>query len=331
MDKLYEQLRSEVEKAQKILVVGHRKPDGDALGAMCAIKIWLSSIGKVVKLACTDKASKKYEFLPFVNEIETEINPAEYDMVIILDCGAHYMTNFHTEYPEILAENQVEGAGPVIVNIDHHASNDYFGHINIVDSESASATVILYEILNYFGIEITADIATCLLTGIYNDTGSFMHSNTSEKVYVVAGDLLKKGAKISPMIKSLFKTSSIKTLKLWGKAFSNAKVTDNNFILSVVKEGELIKGTDGDQLSGAIDYLNMVPDVDFALLIKEESGNVKGSLRTRRDDVDLSEIAKQYGGGGHPKAAGFSLSGSVREETHYKIDSKELQEQPLNL
>lgn len=322
MNELYEKLLDRVKKAQNILVIGHRKPDGDALGSMCAVKIWLLGLGKSVKLACVDKASKRYNFLPFVDEVEDEITPSDHDLVIILDCGAHYMTGFHTSYPEILKD---------CVNIDHHTSNDNFGSINIVDHNSASATMILYDIFEYLDVEITPDMATCLLAGIYNDTGSFMHSNTSEKVYFVASELLKKGAQISRMIKSLFRTNSVSTLKMWGKAFEKAKVTDSNFLLSVLKEEDFGEGRDSDQVSGAIDYLNMVPGVDFAFLIKEESGNVKGSLRTKRDDLDLSEIAKLYGGGGHPKASGFVLPGKIEQEVHYKIISDKLESQPLNL
>jgi len=322
MNELYEKLWGRVKKAQNILVIGHRKPDGDALGSMCAVKIWLSKLGKNVKLACVDKASKRYNFLPFIDGIKDEITPSEHDLVIVLDCGAHYMTGFHALYPEILRD---------CINIDHHASNDNFGGINIVDHDSASATMILYDIFTYLNVEITPDMATCLLAGIYNDTGSFMHSNTSREVYFVAGELLRKGAQISRMIKSLFRTNSVPTLKMWGKAFERAKVTDGNFLLSVLKEEDFGDGKDSDQVSGAIDYLNMVPGVDFAFLIKEESGNVKGSLRTKRDDLDLSEIAKLYGGGGHPKASGFVIPGKIEQNVHYKIVSEKLENQPLNL
>ncbi len=305
----YENLWNEIKKAQKILVIGHRKPDGDAVGAMCAMKIWLNGLGKEVKLACIDKPTRKYSFIPFVDEIKTKIYPDEHDLIVIVDCGAHYMTNFHDAHPEILVFNNPEGK-PGIVNIDHHASNDNFGHINIVDPESASTTMMLYGIFKYLDVRITPDMATCLITGIYNDTGSFMHSNTSLEVYEVAGELLRSGAKVSQMIKSLFRTNTIPTLKLWGKAFENAKISDENYIYSVVTEKDSEKAGQSDQISGAIDYLNMVPGVDFALLLHEDRSTVKGSLRTRRNDVDLSEIAKKYGGGGHPKAAGFTFGTS---------------------
>jgi phosphoesterase RecJ-like protein len=103
-------------------------------------------------------------------------------------------------------------------------------------------------------------------------------------------------------------------LKLWGKVFSNSRVTNDNFLVSVIKRNEVEEDGDMDQLSGAIDYLNMVPDVKFSMLLKEDRGNVKGSLRTRRNDVDLSEIAKKFGGGGHPKAAGFSMPGKLKKD-----------------
>ena len=144
-------------------------------------------------------------------------------------------------------------------------------------------------------------------------TGSFMHSNTSRDVYMIAADLLAQGAQISPISRNLFKSNSVSTLKLWGKALMNAEVTDENFVVSVVRESELIEGEDPDQLGGVIDYLNMVPDVDFAMLIKEDRGHIKGSFRTRKDDVDLSKMAALYGGGGHPKASGFSIPGHLAD------------------
>jgi bifunctional oligoribonuclease and PAP phosphatase NrnA len=303
----YEQLFKEVKKAQDILIVGHRKPDGDALGSMCAMKIWLDKMGKRTDLGCVDKPTRKYSFLPHIENVKKNIDPNDYELVILLDCGAHYMTDFHEKYPEILSFNN-PNKRPFIVNIDHHASNDMFGHLNIVETESASATMIIFKIFSYIDTNITPDIATCLLTGIYNDTGSFMHSNTSLEVYQVAAELLGRGAKVAPIIKALFKTNTLSSLKLLGKAFSKAEITKDNFICSVITEEEA-RGDDGrtDQLSGAVDYLNMVPGVDFALLVQEDRKSVKGSFRTRKDNVDLSEIAKKYGGGGHPKAAGFTM------------------------
>lgn len=347
--KLYEQVWDEIKKAQKILLIGHRKPDGDALGSMCAMKSFLEQMGKEVKMGCVDKPTQKYAFLPYFEWIGTEIEPSQADLVIILDCGAHYMTNFHEKYPELIpgiedAKNVVgdvyadenyadkvytdEGVRfarensqkkPFIINIDHHSSNDNFGHLNIVEPESASTTLILYKIFKYLDVQITSQMATCLLTGIYNDTGSFMHSNTSKEALDASAELLRLGAKISPMIKSLFKSNSIETLKLWGKVFANSKITEDNYLISVVRREDIDDDKDMDHLSGAIDYLNMVPGVDYTMLIKEDRGHIKGSLRTRRDDIDLSEIAKKYGGGGHSKAAGFSIE-----------SAEDLADQPLN-
>jgi bifunctional oligoribonuclease and PAP phosphatase NrnA len=306
-DENYDNLWGKIQESEKILIIGHRKPDGDALGSMCAMKLWLDSIGKDSTMACIDKPASRYSFIPLIDEITNAMDPAAYDLIVMVDCGAHYMSGFHVEYPEIL-ENKEK-----LINIDHHASNDDFGGLNIVDEYESSATMIIYDIFRYFDIEITPEIATCLLTGIYNDTGSFMHSNTSEDVFRVSADLLAKGAQISQMIKALFKSMSVNSMRSWGKALMNAKVTDDNFVLSVVRENELLETQDSEQLGGVIDYLNMVPNVKFAMLLKEERGQIKGSFRTKRDDVDLSKIAALYGGGGHPKASGFAMNGRIAD------------------
>jgi len=308
----YEQFGEVVQKAQKVLIIGHRKPDGDALGSMCALSLFFESIGKDTVMACVDSPSKKYNFIPNVKYVENDIDPSYYDLVVMVDCGAHYMSNFHEQHPELIPFGDEEKI-PYIVNIDHHSSNDYFGHLNIVEEHAASATMILYKIFEYLDWRITPEIATCLLTGIYNDTGSFMHSNTSGDVMRVASELLKKGAKIAPIIKALFRSNTVDTLKTWGKVFANTEITDDNYLLSVIKEGDLEPGQDMDHLAGAIDYMNMVPDVNYAMLIKQDRGHIKGSLRTRRNDVDLSEIAKKFGGGGHSKAAGFTIKGGLKD------------------
>lgn len=314
-NRLYDKFSEVVAAAQKILIVGHRKPDGDALGSMCALKLYFESLGKEVSQACVDKPSKKYSFLPGIKTVETDIRPDWQDLIVIVDCGAHYMTNFHEKYPTLITvdnpDMEMGNGRPYIVNIDHHSSNDRFGNLNIVEEESASATTIIYKIFDYLEWKITPEIATCLLTGIYNDTGSFMHSNTSNEVMKAAGELLRFGAKISPIIKALFRSNSVETLKTWGKVFSNSRITGDNFLLSIIKKEDIDPDGDMEHMAGAIDYLNMVPDVDFTMLVKEDGGHVKGSLRTKRDDVDLSEIAKKFGGGGHAKAAGFSIKGTL--------------------
>lgn len=324
MNNLYQQAGDLVKKSGKILVISHRKPDCDTLGSAIALKIYLSGAGKEVVLACVDKPSRDFTFLPHLNEFVNEFEAKSFDLIIIVDAGASYMTNFHLKYPDLFT------CGVPILNIDHHATNDNFGVINIVEPEAASATVMIYKIFKEWGVDITEDIATCLLAGVYSDTGSFMHSNTSAEVYEVAGELLKAGARVYEINKALFKNNSIKTLKLWGKVLENTFVTEENVVMAVVKDEDFKSvGAGPENLSGVVDYLNMVPGAKFAVLVNEDrQGNVKGSFRTR-GEADLSRIAGVFGGGGHPKASGFSMPGKLIKETRYTIVSEDMSKRTL--
>lgn len=325
MENLYDKARKLIDEAQNILIISHRKPDSDTLGAAVCLKILLNKKQKNSTLACIDKPKSPFLFLPHINEFVDEFDLNLFDLIIILDAGASYMTNFHIKYPNFFKSNIP------ILNIDHHASNDNYGTVNIVDSVSASTTVILYKMFKYLNINIDENMATCLLTGIYGDTGSFMHSNTNSEVFTIASDLMQKGAKVNEINKSLFKNNSVSTLKLWGKVLEKAFVTSDKVVMSVIGDQDYNDvGADPDQLSGVIDYLNMVPDSKFAVLINEDrTGHVKGSFRTRNDGIDLSRVAAVFGGGGHPKASGFSIPGKLQAEIKYNIVTDNLSKKSL--
>ena len=320
-------IRELMEESKRILIVSHRKPDADTLGAALALKFGLDKLGgeREVTLACVDKPSPTFSFLPGVEAFVTEFDLNNFDLMIIVDAGASYMTDFHLKYDNFFK------SGVPIINIDHHASNDNFGTLNIVDVGAASATLILYRLFKLWGWAFDADVATALLAGIYSDTGSFMHSNTTEEVFAAAADLMDAGAQIALISKSLFRSRPVSTLRLWGKVLEKVSLTSDSVVMAVVKDSDYDSvGANPEQLSGVIDYLNMVPDSKFALLVNEDKkGNVKGSLRTRKGDLDLSRIAAVFGGGGHAKASGFMVSGRLEEEKHYSIVSADMSKKSL--
>ncbi len=317
MDRIYKEIQLEVKKAKNVLIISHRKPDGDTLGAAIALKIWLGDMGKDVDLACVDKPAESFSFLPFMDEYRQEFEIHDYDLIFIVDAGASYMTDFEKKYPNLFT------AGVPIINIDHHASNDFFGKINLVDPVAASATVIIYRMFEFFGMDIDSDIATALLTGIYNDTGSFMHSNTDQEVYMIASKLMALGAKVADISSAMFNTKPVSTLRLWGRVLESAYKTNEDIVLSVIKEEDYEMTDSGpSELSGVIDYLNMVPSNMFTMLLTEDrKGQLKASMRTRRADLDLSKIAANFGGGGHPRASGFTMKGTVDDFRESMIDS----------
>lgn len=304
-----------IEKSDKILTICHKRPDGDTLGSGIAFYLAMREAGKKCDIACIDQVPDRFLFLPSVNKMIHDFDYKEYDLIVVMDAGASYMTKYHEKYPNIF------GGDVPVVNIDHHASNDNFGTCNIVDAASASTTMILFKFFDYIGIRITPNMATALLTGIYNDTGSLMHSNTNLDVFEISSKLVEYGAKVSTVAKNLFRSTPVSTLKVWGKALENARVNNEGVTVSVLTWRDFEEcGAGPDAASGVVDLLNSVPGSKYTCLLNEDrNGNVKGSFRTQREDVDLEELAAQFGGGGHKKAAGFTLPGRIHQETHWKI------------
>lgn len=305
--------------SHKILSISHKRPDGDTLGASCAFYWALKQLGKEVTMACIDEVPQKFAFLPDIQKIIHEFDFRDYDLIIVSDAGASYMTRYHEIYPDIF-----KGDVPVI-NFDHHASNDNFGVCNIVDVQSASTTILQYKFFQFLGIRITPAIATALLTGIYNDTGSLMHSNTSREVFEIAGQLMASGGKVNVVAKNLFRTTPVSTLKIWGRVLENTHVNDDGITVSVVTWRDFEEcGADAEEISGVVDFLNSIPGSQYTCLLNEDrNGSIKGSFRTQRNDIDLAALAGKFGGGGHKKAAGFSIRGRLHKEVHWKILPKQ--------
>ncbi|MFC1655244.1 bifunctional oligoribonuclease/PAP phosphatase NrnA [Patescibacteria group bacterium] len=315
MEAEFKRAKRLMDGAERIVTIAHRKPDGDTLGSCIALKHALTKMGKEVTMACIDEIPERYSFMPDVKDFIHEFDFREFDLLIVCDAGASYMTNYHEQYPDIF-----KGEVPVI-NIDHHASNDNFGTINIVDTNAASTTMIMYNFFKFAKFDFNPLIGTALLTGLYNDTGSFMHQNTTPEALKIAGEMMEAGGRVADVSRNLFKTTPVSTLKLWGKVLANLKVNSEKVAMSVVTKDDFDQcDAEIDELSGAVDFINCVPNTKFTVLLHEdEQGNVKGSFRTRNEEVDLEEIASKFGGGGHKKAAGFTLPGKLEKEVRWKI------------
>jgi phosphoesterase RecJ-like protein len=315
MQELFLEAGRAIGKAQKILCISHRRPDGDTLGASNALYWGMKGLGKDVEMACVDDIPARYFFMDEIRKNIKEFNFRDYDLIFVSDAGASYMTQYDQIYPEIF-----KGEVPVI-NLDHHSSNDNFGTINIVDVNSASTTILIFKLFNFLNIKINPSAATAMLCGIYNDTGSLMHSNTTLEVFEVTGKLVELGGKVNVVAKNLFNTTPVSTMKLWGKILERANVNDQGVAFSVITNDDFKQvGAKSDELAGVVDFLNSIPNTKFTVLLNEdEKGNVKGSFRTRRDDVDLAELAGHFGGGGHKKAAGFTMPGRLHREIRWKV------------
>lgn len=242
------------------------------------------------------------------NDIALEFGKANYDVLIILDTPDLIRVNaVYEQNKEILAKTQ-------IVNIDHHPTNISFGGINLIDSSATSTCEILFSLFESLDKDlIDADIATLLLTGIINDTDRFQNTNTSPKALTVAAQLIAAGARRSEIVKNIYKTRPLSTLRLWGKILTNMKEDKQDKIVwSTISAKEIAEvGASEIETEGVNNELiSTAPNSNVALLLVErKSGLVTASMRTNAEKVEVDNIAMTFGGGGHKKAAGFKIEG----------------------
>lgn len=307
--------------ANKICIISHRSPDGDAVGSNLALRYCLESYGKTVVSACVDPVPKNSLWLRDADKFVQDFDYNEFDVIVSVDCGAEKLVAFHESKPELFAEPTDGSKRKPFINIDHHESNNGYGTINLVDPDACATAFIIFFFLRSAKCKIDKDTSTALMHGLYFDTGSFMHSNVDEYVMRVASELMKRGANIKRIAKELFHTTPVNKMRLWGRILERTYVNEDGVTVSAVNRHDYqVCETDSKDTGGVIDYLNAVPGSQYCVLLSEdEKGLVKGSLRTQRDDVNLSEIAREFGGGGHPKASGFGMPGRLEPQISWRI------------
>ncbi|MDD5623122.1 MAG: bifunctional oligoribonuclease/PAP phosphatase NrnA [Candidatus Peribacteraceae bacterium] len=307
--------------ARRFVCICHRNPDGDAVGALLGLGLLLERHfpDTPVSFHCVDgHVPSMFHFLSAALRVQGPPLLAEGDRAIFLDCAEPKLTDMLDSHPALF-----DGTIPTL-NIDHHPANPLFGTVNLVDPQAASSCEIVAAFADAVAWDIDGDIATCLLTGVYTDTGGLLHSNTSSTVYRTVARLLRAGARRQEIVQAVFRTAKLSTLKLWGRVLEKIELTEEGGAISAVREADFrATGADHSELTGAIDYVNAVPGMRFSLILSERGDTVKGSLRTLRDDVDVAKMASTFSGGGHRKAAGFSLKGHLKPEVRWKVVEEE--------
>lgn len=299
-----QKFKEAAKQASKILVVTHKKPDGDAIGSSLAIWIALRELTtRDIEVVVIDQAPDSFSYLPYFFKIRDGFKPQDFDMAVIVDCGGWSRTGFFED-----DELNIDWPKSLVV-IDHHSVQSLSPGIHIVDPQASSSAELIFQIFKEWGIEISKDAATCLMTGLSTDTGSFKHSNTTAEVFRIAGELMEKGASLSKITQNIYLGKSIPRLRLWGRTLNKIRHDrELGLLFSVITQRDLEDcGADISDLEGIIDLMNTVPETRATMLISERDQGLKGSLRTEDPNVDVSKLAAIFGGGGHVKAAGFNV------------------------
>lgn len=303
--------------AHNVLLISHERPDGDSFGAALALSAYLDRIGKPHAHFAPTPAAICFRFLPNAHRLicsYEKIDLADFDVVITLDCGSIKQTKIHDD---LLCLRDEEN-GKCLINFDHHASNDLFGNLNLVDTTSSSTSEIVYRFCEQANISIDKDMATCLLTGLITDTGNFTNGATTTESLRIASELLSKGAKLDEITRHVMQNKNVAALQVWGSVLSRLEINHElGIAYTIILRSDLLsRNLSDDAIDGITNFLNSLDQVSVVMVLREvDDGMIKGSFRTTKDDIDVNKLAGYLGGGGHKKAAGFSVRGKFVETT----------------
>ncbi|HEY5585577.1 MAG TPA: bifunctional oligoribonuclease/PAP phosphatase NrnA [Ruminiclostridium sp.] len=296
-----------IDEAGGVAIFPHISADGDAIGSSLALGLALKNAGKKVAIYIEENISNVYKFLPGI-ELATFYNELEdvMDLNIALDTG---------DVGRLASRAEAYFKAPCTINIDHHVTNTKFGHLNFVDALSASTGEIVYKIIKQLKLKIDTDIAMCLYTAIATDTGGFKYGNTTAETHRIAAELLETGIDIGDLSQRIFENTTFAKLKLTQKSIELLELYENSKIAVTVLSLEDIRsiGAKDEDCDGIVNIGRSIEGVEVSILIKEKENNeVRVNLRSKAF-VDVSEVAAAFDGGGHKRAAGCTVKGSVED------------------
>ena len=302
-------------KNKKLAIVTHRRPDGDAIGSLLAMASHLKSLGQEAAAYCFDAVPDYLNFLSGAENIKREIDAfwQRSEGVIIVDCGDLSMVGIPAE----------SFANKRLAVIDHHVSNPLYGEVNAVLPAAAGTAEIIVNYFKFARFVPDKAAATSLLVGIFTDTDAFSNLGTTPESMTAAAELMKLGANFKEVTANTMHNRSVASLKLWGKALERLRLDkEKGIAVTVLRLTDIAEcQAKAEDAEGIASLLNHLSEVKMSMVLREQAdGTVKGSLRTTSELIDVSKIAKLLGGGGHMKAAGFSVKGRVVEtEKGWKI------------
>lgn len=311
-----------------VAIISHNNPDGDTLGSQLALAGALGEVGIASILINNDKISEKYHFVAG----STNIRPYNGDMeipqvVVFVDCADLELAgcNGHTEFLK----------GRTIINIDHHTSNKQYGHVNYVKGEAAANCQNMYEVITALGVDMTAEIATALYMGLSTDTGNFLFDNVSSDTLRIAAELKDCGADTNSLRQKLYESNSHKRIELLKYILNELHISQNGKCAwSKIDYGMMQRlQPDSTDIDGLVNTIKDIEGVEIALLFRGvEAHKTKVSLRSKVW-ADVNAVAGLFGGGGHMRAAGCTINGTVEEAAERLVPAvekylEEMEQQP---
>jgi phosphoesterase RecJ-like protein len=294
--------------------VTHENPDGDALGSLLATTLALRQLGKDALMFLSGDAPlpREYAFMQLDGLLRELPDDTDERVLVAVDCA---------KVDRIGPDRAPVERARLVVNIDHHHDNSRFGDINLIDPKASSTGELLRDVFRELGVELTAEIAEPLYIALVTDTGRFQYSSTTPKSYLLAAELIEAGADFHAVFRQVYESLELAKLKLLARALDRTRVLEGGrMIVSHLLRTDFAEvGAVEAYSEGIIDFLRAVEGAELAVLIREpprDTGPARRvSLRSSIDELDVSAIARAFGGGGHRQAAGFSSEASIDEIT----------------
>lgn len=307
---MYEHLLSRIQQCRSIGVTSHFRPDGDAIGSTLALGLALQEMGKKVYMWNEDGVPARYAFLEGSDQIlplPAEL-PSDLDMLICVDTG---------DWKRLGDSSQQLFAGfPLIVNIDHHGTNTRYGHVHVIEPETAACAFVLFNILKSWGVKLTRAMADALYVGISTDTGSFQYGSTTPAVMHAAAELLAAGVDVADVNRRVYQEVPYTALLMQREVLNHMEVEAEgqlaHYSMPGGRKAEL--GVGLEDTKDLVDVVRVLQGVRVALIFEDlEDGRVRVSLRSKDPQVSVAAIAAQFGGGGHAMASGIRMRGPLEE------------------
>lgn len=304
MREILNSIKKALKKARTALIVSHVDPDGDSIGSMIAMGMILNKMGVACDFYSQDGVPRIYHFLPRSSEVKNKVTAnKKYDLLIAVDAS---------DIKRLGDKVEVKDLAKLIINIDHHPDNTQYGDINYV-AKSSSTAELIYKFVKFLKIKIDKDMAENLYVALITDTGNYRYENTSVTTFIMAEDMLKAGVDTHEITTLIYDTKTIASIRVQALALATLEVSpDRKAAWAVVTSTMMEKtGAKGEDLVGLVDQIRSIVGIEVAILFREEEGKVKVNFRSK-EKINVSEIARRFGGGGHTRAAGAVLTDDIQ-------------------
>lgn len=294
-----------VRAAERILIVTHVKPDGDAIGSMLGLALALRELGKSVDAAVDSGVPNFLEYIAGSDTVYPKLTVNKWDLLISVDASDEERSGLVGEYGRAHTDK--------VINLDHHPTNTLFGQLHLVVPDAVSSTEIVYDWLKYMDVAISQPVAIALMTGLVTDTIGFRISSVKPRTLEIASDLLRLGAPLYDIVQRTLVNRNYSELELWKHTFPSIELNNGVISASVTREDLKKAGLDDMTDGGLIGTLISVEEAKIAVVFKEQPDNeVQLSMRCK-PGYDVSGVAFSLGGGGHKQASGATVKGTLDE------------------